>query len=112
MTGTQQIMPNALREHLVLYIAEQTGCTNPVDVWFAWLGFREGRVAWEEDGKRRRLTVTGADADRLRYLETGENPNPPTLIPATSACDEHFPRTHPACAACRSTHRTAIFPKD
>lgn len=107
MNTAQAFMPNALREHLVQYIATQTGVTNPTDIWFAWLGFREGRVAFVDpagDGRTRRLTVTGDDADALRRVETGEQSvHDDAHAAATTFCVEHFPSRVFGCPVCIPT---------
>lgn len=73
------MIPQPVREYLVRFIADQTGVTNPVDVFFAWLGFGEGIVSFHAEPSKRnprrtRLKITGPDADELRAIETGKTP--------------------------------------
>jgi hypothetical protein len=75
----QQMIPAPVREYLVDFIAEQKGVTNPIDIFFAWLGFGEGVVSWRTEpgtGLRgtSRIQITGEQADELRAIETGKEP--------------------------------------
>lgn len=80
MGDTQQMLPNPVREWLVAFIAEQTGVTNPTGLFFAWMGYGQGVVSFSEGGSTdfraiRRLKIDGGDADMLREIETGREPN-------------------------------------